>query len=628
MIAELAMNLEAKKKLYQRAKDAYYNTGHPIMTDEEFDRLEDQIKKADPKWSGLKAGAKIKNKKTKARLPIPMFSLDKTKPETVEKWLEYHSNEMVVVSDKEDGSSLEIKYEYGEPTKAYTRGNGTIGGDVSYLIPHLKIPQKVGKDNFIVRCEVLFTGKAFNKHSGDFDSARNAASGILNRTDIHPGARDLSVVVLQVLEPNRKPSQGLAWAKSKGFTVVPYKLFRASELNGAKLAKLLQARRAKSKYQMDGLVITLDKINKLPKAGNPDWAIAFKLNVETKDAPIATVKEVQWEVSPHGYLKPVIIYSPIQVEGAKLTRATAFNAKFVEVNKIGPGAQVKIIRSGEIIPKIVEVVKQAKKASLPDHKQFGPWAWNKTMVDIVLIKPTANEDFRVKVITRFMSNLEVDFMKEGNVRKLYEAGFDNIRKLLKATPKDFLRVEGVKETTANKLYEAIHSKIDKGVPVVKLMDASGTLPRGLGTTRLQQIADKWNMLKVCRLAADNPDRVTKAILKLPGWQIKMASAFVKGAPKFLKWLDITGIKPKLTKEKAPKAKTQKLAGIGVTWTGYRNKDEEATVVENGGTVESFGSKTAVLLFRPGGKESTKIGKAQAKGIPVLTWEQFAKKYKV
>lgn len=627
MILEIAMTLSAKKKLYLKAKDAYYNSDKPIMTDAQFDKLEDEIREADPNWKGLKkAGAKVK--KLKVKLPVPMFSLDKTKPETVERWTQYHADEMVVVSDKLDGSSMEVVYEGGVPVSAYTRGNGTIGGDVSYLVPHLRIPQRVGKESFIIRCETLFSRVAFNKYKTEFDAARNAASGILNRTDIHKGARDLSVVVLQVLQPNQKPSKGLAWAKAKGFTVVPFKLFRASELTSSRLSKLLEARRSKSKYQMDGLVLTLDKVNPLPKAGNPDWAVAFKLNVTTEDAPIATVEEVQWEVSPHGYLKPVAIYSPIDVEGAKLTRATAFNAKFVEQNRIGPGAQIKIIRSGDIIPKIVEVVKPAKKAALPDHTQFGNWSWSKNRVDIILVKPTENEDFRVRVITRFMSNLEIDFMKEGNVRKLYEAGFDNVKKILRATPEDFLRIPGVKETTANKLHEAIHKVVDKGVPVVKLMDASGTFPRGMGTTRLQQIADKWNILKVAQLAETNPDKVQAALTKLPGWQATTAAMFVKGAPKFLKWVTITGVKPSLKKEKGPDVKSKKLDGVGVTWTSYRNKDEEQTVVENGGKVVPFGSKTNVLLYRPGGKESSKISKAKEKGIRVLVWDQFAKKYQL
>jgi DNA ligase (NAD+) len=626
MIQELAMNLDAMKRKYLKAKDAYY-AGKPIMTDKQFDDLEDKIREQDPKWLKGKTGAPIKNKKMKVKLPIPMFSLDKVKPPTVMKWVDHHPNDEIVISDKLDGGALEVVYTDGLPTQAITRGNGIIGGDVSYLIPHMKIPRKVGRESFIVRCEGIFSKSAFLKYKGEFDAARNAATGIMNRQDIHQSVRDLSVVVLQVLDPNVKPSKGLAWAKAKGFTVVPHRVFRGSELTAEKMSALLKARLAKSKYQMDGLVLTLNRVNPLPKAGNPSWAVAFKENVNVEDLPIATVKHVEWEVSPHGYLKPTAVYSPIPWEGSKLTRATAFNARFVELNGIGPGAKIKIVRSGDIIPKIESVVKKAK-AQMPDPLKYGDLKWSKNRVDLILSKPQENDDFRIRRITRFFTEVEVDFMKEGTVRKLYDAGFTNISKIMKARPHDFMRVPNVKEKTAEKLHAAIHKVLDKGIPVVKLMDASGTFARGLGTTRFQQLHDEFGMQKLMVLAETKPMKTQEAITKLRGWSPETARAFVLGVLKFKKWLAITKLTPIYAKAKAPKAKTQKLAGIGVTWTSYRNKDEEQTVVENGGTVEKFGSKTSYLLFRPGGKESTKIGKAEQKGIPVMTWDKFAKKFKL
>jgi DNA ligase (NAD+) len=133
---------------------------------------------------------------------------------------------------------------------------------------------------------------------------------------------------------------------------------------------------------------------------------------------------------------------------------------------------------------------------------------------------------------------------------------------------------------------------------------------------------------VLKVALSNPGKVQDKVAELRGWSPETAKAFVQGAAKFQKWLAITGLTPIYAKAKKAPAKTQKLSGVNVTWTSYRNKDEEATVVENGGEVVSFGSKTTHLLYRPGGKESTKLDKARAKGIPVLTWDQFVKKMKL
>ena len=108
---------EQLKEQYLKAKKAYYNDpdGKTNMSDAQFDKLEDQIRKLDPKWKGFKAGAPI-NKKTKVKLPIPMFSLDKVKAPTVDKWLARQTVDYTVISDKLDGSSLEVEYENGVPT--------------------------------------------------------------------------------------------------------------------------------------------------------------------------------------------------------------------------------------------------------------------------------------------------------------------------------------------------------------------------------------------------------------------------------------------------------------------------------------------------------------------------------
>ena len=618
--------LDQLKDQYLAAKEKYYNdkNGKNLMSDAMFDKLEDKIRKADPKWKGFKAGAPV-NKKTKVKLPVPMFSLDKLKAPTVQAWLDSQNpNDEVTLSDKLDGSSLEIVYTKGRPTFCATRGNGVIGGEVSFLIPHLRIPQKVGTSDFTIRCEGLFSKAGFLKYKAEFDAARNAASGILNRQDVHHSMKDLKVVVLQVMKPNVQPSKGLRWAKQKGFIVVPFKVFKIRELNAHNLSTLLAQRKVASKFDMDGLVLTLDKVNKLPMNGNPDWAKAFKENIDADSATVTTVRKVVWEISSHGLIKPVVIYDPVNWDGAKLVKATAFNAAFVNANGIGVGAKIAILRSGEIIPYIAKVLKKVKP-SVPDPKVFGEYHLTKNDTDYVLSAPLENEDFRVKKIARFFANLEVDYLREQTVRKMYEVGFDNVKSITRATVKDFMGIPGIQAKGANKLYEAIHSKIDQGVPVVKLMDASGVFPSGMGETRFETIAKYHDLLDLCAL----PESEQLAILlKIPGFKDLTADFFIRGSKKFLKWVKLVGITPVKPKKVKVKLDSQKLAGMGISWTGYRSDEQESTVKANGGTVESFGGRTKTLLVSPTGKASSKAQKAEQKGIPVMTWEAFARKYKL
>lgn len=611
------------KALFLKAREVYYNDagGRTLMTDAEFDELEDLIREKDPKWTGLKnTGTSVKNKKTKVKLPIPMASLDKVKPDSVDKWLEKLTVNSVVVSDKLDGSSLELGIEKGVPKFLITRGDGVIGGDISFLLPHLKIPQKVGTATCVLRCEGLFSKSAFLKYKNEFDAARNAASGIFNRQDVHKATKDLSIVVLKVLSPAMKPSQGLAWAKAKGFTVVPNSVFPVSRLNATNLTKLLDKRRATSKYAIDGLVIEADSINKVTK-DRPDWAKAFKTNVSADDAAVTTIRAVHWEVSHRGQIMPRIEFDPIDFDGAKISFATAFNAKYVNEKGIGVGGKVAILRSGEIIPYIAKVVK-AVKPSRPDVSVTGEYKLDARGTNYLLVKPADNENFRIQRILKFMNTIGVDFMKIGTVTKLYGLGFKNIRAFTTMTPQKLMKA-GISEATSTKLSSAMDSALKKGVELPTLMDASSTFPHGMGQTRFENIAQAYDLMKLMQ-APEEKQRA--ALAKLSGFGSSTTEAFIKGAPKFLRWLELTQIK--IAKPKAVTKKSSKLSGLSVSWTGYRDADQEATVTENGGHVVSFGGKTQVLLVKDGGKASSKVDKAESKGIPVMTWEQFSKKYGV
>ena len=614
-----------KKALYKKARRLYYNDT-PIMSDASFDLLEDDLKAVAPTWPELKrTGAPVaKNIKKKVKLPIPMFSLDKAKPHNVDsrlaKWATQSGN--AVISLKADGSSLELIYEDGVPTRAITRGDGRIGGDVSYLIPHMKIPQKVGTASFIVRCEAIFTAKAFSKYAEVFDQARNAASGILNRQDVHESLKDLSIVVLQLLKPNPVLSKGLAWAKARGFTVIPYKVIPLSALSSSRLEKILANQKAKAKFQIDGLVVALDRSNPLPTSGNPDWAFAFKVSSESK---VTKVKKVHWDVSHLGTLIPRIEYDPVDWEGASLKFATAFNAKYIVDNHVGPGTQVEIVRSGDVIPYIEKVViNTARKPSLPGT-EFGSYHWDKNKTHLLLDNPTENTDFRIRRLTKFFTAMDIDFVREQTVRKLYDLGFTNLTKILKAPPSSFVG-EGTSPQGAQRLWSAIHKVLDSKVPLTKLMVASTTFPRGIGQRRLLSLGTQIDLLE---LASMPREKQLEIITSTDGWNTVMAKVFMEGVPKFLKWLDLvrvpytndTGVR-RVKKVDGP------LTDVLVSWTGYRSKEEELQVTKAGGTVVPFGSKTTVLLYTEGGKASSKVSKAQAKGITIMTWSQFAKRYKL
>lgn len=632
--------LEKRKKLFKKARKIYYNSQGKknLMSDEEFDALEDSIVDDDPKWSELKKTGAPVEKKKKVKLEYFMPSLGKKTPKDAQDFLNSNQATRIAISEKLDGTSLQVGYDKGQPVYCYTRGqadptkdtHSQEGGDISYVLHHLKIPQKIAyKKHMVLRCEGIFTKQAFQKYSkesiGDegFDNARNAASGILNRSSdkTHSAIKDLRVVVVKMLSPWVEPSKGLRAAKKMGFKVVAFKSVPAKKVTVDKLVKLYEKRKKKSKYHMDGLVLSWDKVNPKYTSDKPKWEIAFKVPQGLDEAPTATVKSIFWKTSSFGVLVPKAILEPTMFEGVTVKQATLNNARWMIDRKIGPGARVKLIRGGEIIPKIIGVVKPGK-IQLPEKSEFGKYTWDENKTHLVLVDKDKSEDVQIRNIVRFFSKMKVEFMKEKTIRKLYNSGINTIKKMLTVTPDQLLEIEGVKEKSANKFYNEIQRFLSEGAFLPKLMEGSGVFQKGMGAKRIVQIQKTYG--DVLAFAEYSRDEIREKLDTVPMFGGSSTEAFIEGIYKFKKWFDKQGIKIKKP-EKVKKA-SNKLNGIQVTWTGYRSRDEEEVVTKNGGEIVSFGGSTQVLLISPAGKTSSKPEKARARGIDVMTWEQFEKKY--
>jgi len=183
------------------------------------------------------------------------------------------------------------------------------------------------------------------------------------------------------------------------------------------------------------------------------------------------------EISKDGYIKPTLVIKPVEIGGVTISRITAFNAKFVVDSKLGKGAKIELIRSGDVIPYIKKVIKPASKIYLP----AGKWHWNKSNVDIICDN-VDNEDIKIKNIHYFFSLLNTKGLGERNVIKLYEAGIDSVLKILSSNKEDFLEIEGFKEKSANNLQQSILIAMKK-IPLERLMTASNKLGHGMGEKR-------------------------------------------------------------------------------------------------------------------------------------------------
>lgn len=607
------------------------------IDDETYDVFLDELRKLKPSSKILKSvGAKVKSvkgKPPKVKLKHFMGSLDKIKPDDADEWLKKRKGPYVV-GNKEDGVSIQLNFNPGKPTAAQTRGDGQVGQDISHLIPHMNIPQTL-KEPMDIRGEIIMPESVFKakwskavKGKDGFENARNMVSGMVNRKDVHPAIKDVHVVVYSVLSPRGVPSKQLAKLEKLGFNVVPHKVYKS--LTAAKLAEILKLRKKKTKRAIDGLVVERDIAVAIRDGVNPEHAVAFKM-VNEDDIATVPVKAVVWEESRHGNLIPRIEIDPIRLSGVTVTFATGHNAYFIEngfrykdrkkgmpVRPIGPGAMIRITRSGDVIPHVISVEKAVRKPSMPEEVEY---KYDKNKVNIKINKKSALS--KVKLITHFFVKLKVDGLQQGNVQKLYDHGLDTILKIVRAKKSDLLKVEGFKDKTATKLRDNI-DKMLKVATLPTIMAASGKFGFGLGEKRFVPMIKANPKIMEKKLGSK---ALREIAMETEGFSDTLSDKFVEAFPDFQKFYKRLGIK-------AAAIKTTKVVGAAfkdqaVAFTGVRDAEANKAIEAQGGKIVSgVSSKTTVLITKEMNSTSDKAKKARAMGIKVLSHAELRKKLKL
>lgn len=625
--------------------DIYYNKAKKPITDEDYDLLKDNYFARFPRSKRKsKVGHNTGNKRIEVELPNPMSSLDKIKEP---KKIDLFAKKFVgpwVVSDKEDGMSLQLVYINGVPTELYTRGNGLKGQDVSHLIPYLKIPKRINiKTRFAIRTEGIVENATFEKHlakksGGDFTAVRNAAGGIINKLPTSKDfdkyaayAKHMTMFAFKILEGkghNLKPSKQFDLLESLGFKVVPYKI--VNTLSFDTLSSLLSERLKASKYDIDGLVVEQDKYH--PVGHNlPKHAVSFKENNAASMVNIA-VKDVVWEASRNGVLIPVVTIEPTKIGGVNVSNFTGHNAFFIQhgykselkskppydPRPIGKGAIIKAVRSGGVIPYIVEVVKAARKPKLPDveYKQKG--------VHFVLSgKENSGKELQTqKKIEHFFVRIGVDGFKLSTVQRFWSNGYTKLSQFLKLKQRDFVNIDGLGERKAQQFEQSLNKALSE-LTFVKVADASGYLAN-FGTRRLQMIVDAYPDVDTWLAKGYSRAKIISKVQELRGFK-DLADDFADALPKISKFIDT--FKLKLFVEKKV-IKGNKFADLRVTFTGVRDEELTKSIKEQGGTVQDWRKDTNVVLVKEVGFTSSTTTKAQDNDVPIMTVDQFKKKYKV
>ena len=602
-------------ELLGELNNAYYNAS-PLITDCEYDVIHDYFQTKFP-GSPIVVGSAVVNK---AALPYLMASMDKIKPDTntLLTWKTTFTGPYIL-SCKLDGVSGLYSTE-GEIPQLFTRGDGKVGQNISHLIPFLKLPLE---RNVVVRGEFLISKAVFqHKYKNEFANSRNLVAGILNKKSLDVfKIGDIRFVCYEVIKPILKPSQQMEFLAGHHFPCVQYKLTK--DLNNDLLSTYLLQMRSLHEYDIDGIIVADDKVYGRPNfLMNPNWAFAFKMVLSEQIAE-AHVVDVIWTASKDGYLKPRVQILPIQLGGVCIEYATGFNAAFVRDNKIGIGAIIEIIRSGDVIPHIRSVTSAAACAKMPSS---GSYEWNETNVDIILVNPDSDLVVREKVIAGFFKQLEVEGLGEGNVGRLVEVGFDTISKILHMSVADFLKVNGFKITMATKIHQGIQERISLA-SLNTLMAASNLFGRGLSIKKIEMIMDACP--QVLTSLARRSDKM-KQLLSVKGIAEKTAELFLNNIPVFIDFLKECGLEGKLcTIKKEETTGGHVLFNKTVGITGFRDRDLEEKLKSVGAKMGAGVTKnTFVLIVKTSDESETSAKFVEAKrlGIGIIPLDVFKTKY--
>jgi len=622
-IKSLEEIIQANNTLYQQGKSG-------TISDVAYDNLREELRRLDPKNKILlQVGDKV-DEKGKVKLPFTLGSLVDMKPGTgkVKKWVDsLPKNTNFIGSLKLDGASTELIYENGDLIKAYSRGDGFEGQDITNKVRRIKnvplILSKYVTKYLAVRGECILEDKIFQENfSDEYENARNAVAGVINsQKSVNFKLLDkidfIAYERLDVREVDKL--QQLLWLADEGFKVVPFFPVEMKNMNDKYLEEVYLAWKKDSYYFIDGIVIDVDQGDFRKKLGyetnslDPKYARAFKTLGEVKEA---TISKIEWRVSKHGVVVPRVHIKPIRLGGVTITHTSGFNAGYINDNGVGIGTKIKIVRSGEVIPHVLSVIKKVKPI-LPKKcpNCTYPLKWDETKVNLMCYNKGCSARMK-KRATFFIQKIGVKKVSDGIIKKLSEYGYDTINSILKMTIEDLMKIDGIQKKTAETIYNGIRDALN-GISLPILMHASGFFGPELGSRKLALLEKEFGERLLTDLISPTD------IKNIKGFEEKSAMAFATGIIPFRKWFK--NHKDIITLKKTVVPKGRKLIGMSFVFTGIRDKNLEENIQANGGEVKSSVNKDiTILICKQIGSGSSKENKAQELGVKIMDINAFKK----
>ena len=634
-------------ELLNRYAYEYYTKDAPSVSDSEYDQLYRELVELEtahpdeilPESPTHRVGGVVLKGFTKYQHQYPLYSLqDAFSREELEAFDQRVRKEFPSISYvcelKIDGLSISLTYENGVLVTGATRGDGSVGEDITENLKRVKdiplvLPEPV---NITVRGECYMPRASFDRvnqirqENGEpeFANPRNAAAGTLRQLDTKIVAkRNLATFLYQEVSPTDQSSQeGVLEKLARLGFVVNRERVLAEDMEQIwdfiqKVAQL----REDLPYDIDGIVIKVNDLAVQEELGftvkAPKWAVAYKFPAEEKEAKILSV---DWTVGRTGVVTPTANLTPVQLAGTTVSRATLHNVDYIAEKDIHQDDTVIVYKAGDIIPAVLRVVKDKRVSdqalAIPTHC---PSCQSELLhfedeVALRCINPLCPAQIK-EGLNHFASRdaMNITGLGPAVVEKLFAAQLvEDVAGIYRLTVEDLLTLEGFKEKSAEKLYEAIQASKENSAE--KLLFGLGI--RHVGSKVSQILLQEFHDLD--QLATADPERIASidSLGMVVAESLKRYFA-QEGSKRLLQELKEAGVNMTYLGEKV--AADAALSGMTVVLTG---KLERLTRSEAKAKLESLGAKVTGSVSKKtdlvvaGSDAGSKLTKAQELGIQV------------
>ena len=644
---------EELRVIIEKNNRLYYDQDAPELEDFEYDALNRELKQLEAEYPELvtaasptqHVGGTASSKFTKVTHAVKMeslqdaFSFDELR-EFDARVRDAGVKPEYVVEAKIDGLSVSLEYRMGQLVRGSTRGDGVVGEDVTENILTIRdIPHELpdAPDFLEVRGEVYMPHSAFFKlkeqqeleDKTPFKNPRNAAAGSLRQKDAKITAgRGLSIFVFNLQQCEGRSfkthHETLDYIKSLGFPVSPrYSVFENIE-DAIREIEAIGEARGTLEYDIDGAVIkvndlaarrTLGSTNKFPR-----WAIAFKYPPEVKES---VVRDIEVTVGRTGVLTPTAVFDPIFLAGTSVSRASLHNGDIIASLGVGIGDTIKVRKAGDIIPEVIGVTHHAEGAepyTMPTvcPSCGAPVVHLEDEAALRCVNPECPAQ-ALRNIIHFASRdaMDIEGLGEAVATQLVEKELvHSAADIYTLTREQLLELDKFKEKSADNLLQAITASKQNNLD--KLLFGFGI--RNIGDKAAALLAEHFGTLQAIREAT------AEQVSQIDGFGGVMAQSVVEffakeGTTDLVHRLADAGVNMQWKGE----PKGDKLAGKTLVVTGtletLSRNEAEALIVKNGGKASgSVSKKTAYVVA--GAAAGSKLTKAQALGVPVLTEQEF------